>query len=115
MRDFEMTRGTENVGKVKPLHGAGRSPIFLVRLILVSAHRFLSRCAHWIGEAPHLDLLETLLSLGFDATEIDSPHAQDWPMPCSPNWGTYDIAPDPFFVDYLSMLCRGNQGKSPRI
>lgn len=65
----------------------------------------------WIGEGPHLELLGLLLSLGFDATMIDSPQAQEWPEPCSPNWWAEDIAPDPFFVEYQSMLLRDNQGK----
>ncbi|KAH6671228.1 ankyrin repeat-containing domain protein [Halenospora varia] len=85
MLDFGMTRGTQN-------------------------QRFLSRCAMWIGEGPHLELLGLLLSLGFDATMIDSPQAQEWPEPCSPNWWAEDIAPDPFFVEYQSMLLRDNQG-----
>ncbi|WJG35726.1 uncharacterized protein FOBCDRAFT_186319, partial [Fusarium oxysporum Fo47] len=83
MGEFKMTRGTEH-------------------------SRFLSRCAGWIGEAPHLELLEILLNLGFDAAEID---IHDWPEPCSPDWFVPDIAPDPFFIEYLGLLCKDNQGK----
>ncbi|KAM5522492.1 hypothetical protein FOXYSP1_16383 [Fusarium oxysporum f. sp. phaseoli] len=76
MGEFGMTRGTENSS-------------------------FLSDCAHWIGEAPHLELLEILLDLGFNAAEIDIHH---WPEPCSPDWFAPDIAADPFFVEYLRLL-----------
>ncbi|EGU72957.1 hypothetical protein FOXB_16545 [Fusarium oxysporum f. sp. conglutinans Fo5176] len=76
MGEFEMTRGTETP-------------------------TFLSNCAHWIGEAPHLELLEILLDLGFNAAEIDIHH---WPEPCSPDWFAPDIAADPFFVEYLRLL-----------
>ncbi|KAH7011068.1 hypothetical protein EDB80DRAFT_890962 [Ilyonectria destructans] len=81
MSEFEMTRGTNKLS-----------------------------CAEWIGEGPHLDWLQHLLDLKYDATVVDSPTAQDWPQPCSPNWIAEDIAPDPFFIEYLGLLCRDNQG-----
>ncbi|KAF5652102.1 nacht and ankyrin domain protein [Fusarium sp. NRRL 25303] len=84
MGEFEITRGTET-------------------------STFLSQCAHWIGEAPHLELLEILLGLGFSAAEID---IHDWPEPCSPDWFAPDIAEDPFFIEYLQLLCKDNQGKN---
>ncbi|SCO00523.1 uncharacterized protein FFB20_11240 [Fusarium fujikuroi] len=62
---------------------------------------FLSQCAHWIGEAPHLELLEILLGLGFNAAEIN---IHDWPEHCSPDWFAPDIAEDPFFIEYLQLL-----------
>jgi hypothetical protein len=58
-----------------------------------------------------MELLEILLDLGFDATVIDSPHVQDWPEPSSPDWIAEYLTPDPFFVEYQSMLLRDNQGK----
>jgi hypothetical protein len=75
--------------------------------------RFLARCAKWIGRGPHLQLLEILLDLGFDATLIDSPHTQDWPEPFLTDcrWDGPDLMPDPFFIEYQSMLLRDNQGK----
>ncbi|KAH8666272.1 hypothetical protein BGZ61DRAFT_538455 [Ilyonectria robusta] len=82
MGEFKMTRGTEH-------------------------SRFLSHCAGWIGEGPHLELLEILLHLDFEAAEID---IHDWPKPCSPDWWAPDIAPDPFFVEYLGLLSQNNQG-----
>ncbi|KAF8855102.1 hypothetical protein BDZ45DRAFT_805312 [Acephala macrosclerotiorum] len=85
MREFGMTRGTQSA-------------------------RFLARCAKWIREGPHLGLLKILFDLGFDATVIDSPHAQDWPEPFSPGSPTEGLARDPFFVEYQSMLLRDNQG-----
>ena len=39
--------------------------------------------------------------------EVDS---SSWPMPCSPNWISESCTPDPFFIEYLRMLCDGNQG-----
>jgi hypothetical protein len=75
------------------------------------SYRFLARCANWVGEGPHLQLLEILLELGFDASLVDSPHAQDWPEPSSPNWWAEGLTPDPFFVEYQSMLLRDNQGR----
>lgn len=76
-------------------------------------YRFLTSCAKWIGDAPHLELLEVLLDLGFDATLIDSPHARDWPEPSSPSWFAEVETPDPFFVQYQSMLLKDNQGRLP--
>ncbi|TVY80660.1 putative ankyrin repeat protein [Lachnellula suecica] len=67
-------------------------------------------CAKWIGEGPHLHLLEILLDLGLDPTLIDSPHKKDWPEPSSPDWFAEDIAPDPFFIEYQTMLLKDNQG-----
>lgn len=69
--------------------------------------RFLTRCAKWIGEGPHLDLLEELMHLDFDAGEVE---AQKWPEPCSPNWRSESVTSDPFFVEYISILCKDNQG-----
>ncbi len=72
----------------------------------LASYSFLARCAHWIGRSPHLELLDVLLSLGFDATLIDSPHARDWPEPMK--WRVELFAPDPFFIDYEGMLLKGN-------
>ncbi|KAF4856237.1 Serine/threonine-protein kinase TNNI3K [Colletotrichum siamense] len=69
--------------------------------------RFLTRCAKWIGEGPHLDLLEELMHLDFDAGEVET---QEWPEPCSSNWRSESVTPDPFFVEYISILCKDNQG-----
>jgi hypothetical protein len=86
--------------------------IFQAELIVPRVSgRFLSRCAKWIGEGPHLELLEILLELDFDATVIDSPLAQNWPAPSSPDWIAEGLAPDPFFVEYQKLLLRNNQGR----
>ncbi|EFQ25667.1 uncharacterized protein GLRG_00811 [Colletotrichum graminicola M1.001] len=82
MQEFKMSKGTERPG-------------------------FLSLCAKWIGEGPHIDLLETLFTLGFDATVADT---QNWPEVSSPNWRSEGMTPDPFFLEYISMLCKDNQG-----
>jgi len=81
-------------------------------IFLCASYRFLARCAEWIGEGPHLELLKILLGLGFDATVIDSPHAMDWPEPCLPDWIAEGFTPDPFFIEYQGMLLKDNQGKS---
>ncbi|KAG9254348.1 uncharacterized protein F5Z01DRAFT_723527 [Emericellopsis atlantica] len=81
--DFEMTRGVEHP-------------------------RFLIKCAQLIGEGPHLGLLESLLSLGIDLPEVAG---NDWPAPCSPNWISESLTPDPFFIEYLDLLRKNNQGK----
>jgi hypothetical protein len=44
-----------------------------------------------------MDLLQLLVDFGFDANNIDSPLFGLWPMPCSPDWFSEALAPDPFF------------------
>ncbi|KAL4747079.1 hypothetical protein BDW72DRAFT_197078 [Aspergillus terricola var. indicus] len=72
--------------------------------------RFLVQCAKWIGEGPHLDLLEAILACGFDPGFIESPVYEEWPSPCSPNWWAEELAPDPFFIDYLALLANASPG-----
>ncbi|KAK4121634.1 hypothetical protein N657DRAFT_647819 [Parathielavia appendiculata] len=67
---------------------------------------FLAKCAGWIGEGPHLDLLDAILDCGFDPTAINSPRWEQWPQSCSPNWIAGEHTPDPFFVEYLATLVR---------
>lgn len=57
-----------------------------------------------------MPLLQNLLHLGFDAPEVD---AQDWPQPCSLNWISEEFTPDPFFIEYITLLCKDNQGSFP--
>jgi hypothetical protein len=47
-------------------------------------------------------LLDDLLYFRFDASEIEAPLFSHWPRPCSPNWYAAEIAPDPFFIDWIS-------------
>ncbi|KDN67256.1 hypothetical protein CSUB01_10268 [Colletotrichum sublineola] len=82
MQDFKMSKGTERPG-------------------------FLPLCAQWIGEGPHIYLLETLLTLGFDATVAET---QNWPELSSPDWWLARLTPDPFFVEYISIICKHNPG-----
>jgi hypothetical protein len=56
----------------------------------------------WIGEGPHMDLLNDLLCFRFDVSEIEAPSFSLWPQPCSPNWYGAGITPDPFFIDWIS-------------
>jgi len=72
---------------------------------------FLTTCAKWIGEGPHLVLLSDVLRCGFDPTAVDSPLWKDWPRPCSPGWVSEEVTPDPFFVQYLSMLVKDDPGR----
>ncbi|KAM7190127.1 hypothetical protein V8F20_009857 [Naviculisporaceae sp. PSN 640] len=77
---------------------------------------FLTTCARWIGEGPHLDLLDAILECGFDTTTVHSPLWEQWPASCSPNWISEQYTPDPFFVEYLATLVKDNphfSGSSP--
>jgi len=65
-------------------------------------------CATWIGEGPHLDLLDAILEYGFNPTTVHSPLWEQWPASCSPNWWSELDTPDPFFVEYLAMLVKDN-------
>ncbi|KAK2018716.1 ankyrin [Colletotrichum eremochloae] len=82
MQDFKMSKGTERPG-------------------------FLPLCAHRILEGTHMHLLETLLTLGFDATVADT---QNWPDLSAPDWLIGKFTPDPFFVEYISIICKHNPG-----
>ncbi|CAI6092185.1 unnamed protein product [Clonostachys chloroleuca] len=85
MREFGITRGRDDV-------------------------RFLTQCATWIGEGPHLPLLNELLDYGFDVNRLSCPNVLDWPQPCSPNWISEEQTRDPFFIKYISILCEQSQG-----
>lgn len=74
-------------------------------------YRFLIKCASWIGEGRHLDLLNIVLELGFDPTGADSPLFRDWPSACSPDWISEEVTPDPFFLEYLATIATENPGK----
>ncbi|KXH41656.1 hypothetical protein CNYM01_09833 [Colletotrichum nymphaeae SA-01] len=84
MQEFGMTKGTDSVA-------------------------FLVQCAKWIGEGPHLYLLEFLLDLGYDVSGVVGDF-QDWPALSSPNWISEAITPDPFFIEYFKIVCIHNQG-----
>lgn len=57
-----------------------------------------------------MDLLQLLVDFGFDANNIDSPLFGLWPMPCSPDWFSEALAPDPFFIDYIAILVKTDPG-----
>ncbi|KAI1409926.1 hypothetical protein F5Y13DRAFT_203068 [Hypoxylon sp. FL1857] len=76
---------------------------FNMRLGLDSL-KILYKSASWIGEGPHLSLLDTLLAVGLDPMDLPSPHWKQWPTPCSPDWRAAEEAPDPFFLEYISTL-----------
>ncbi|KAH8753749.1 ankyrin repeat-containing domain protein [Hyaloscypha sp. PMI_1271] len=82
----------------------------------INTQRLLYQSIKWIGEGPHMILLESLIQSGFDVSEIEAPSFALWPQPCSPNWIALDITPDPFFVDWISMnlkICPGFAGMNP--
>lgn len=51
-----------------------------------------------------MELLATVLKHGFEPSAINPPAADEWPSPCSPNWISEASTPDPFFVDYFSLI-----------
>ncbi|KAL7622449.1 hypothetical protein AAE478_007954 [Parahypoxylon ruwenzoriense] len=71
---------------------------------------FLVRCAGWIGEGWHLELLNTILEYGFDPTMIDSPLFERWPTSCNPDWFCELVTPDPFFIEYIATIVRDHHG-----
>lgn len=68
-------------------------------------------CVHWIGEANHFDALEAILDSGFDPTSINSLHVTEWPAPSNPNWLSEEHVHDAFYVEYLAIICKNNQGE----
>ncbi|KAK7460241.1 hypothetical protein Landi51_00489 [Colletotrichum acutatum] len=84
MQDFKMTKGTDSAA-------------------------FLVKCAKWIGEGPHLDLLAILIDLGYDISGVVGDFC-DWPALSSPNWISERLTPDPFFIEYFRIVCEHNQG-----
>ncbi|KAK1454927.1 hypothetical protein CMEL01_03687 [Colletotrichum melonis] len=74
MREFRMNKGTES-------------------------KTFLDRCASWAKYGLHLDLLDTLLSLGYSATEGNF---QEWPEPFEQ---LRRRTSDPFLMKYIKDLC----------
>ncbi len=76
---------------------------------------FLVQCAKWIGEGPHLDLLQTILAYGYDTTAIEASHFDQWPEMCSTNWISLCHTPDPFFISYIGMILEKSPSKYPFI
>ncbi|KAH9208152.1 ankyrin repeat-containing domain protein, partial [Leptodontidium sp. 2 PMI_412] len=82
----------------------------------INTKSLLYRSVNWIGEGPHMILLEELIRSGFDVSEIEAPSFAMWPLPCSPDWLALDRTPDPFFVDWISKNlenCPGFAGMNP--
>ncbi|KAJ5519890.1 hypothetical protein N7463_000343 [Penicillium fimorum] len=71
----------------------------------------LIKCAAWIGEGRHLDLLDSILESGFDPSMTDSPPLKKWPAPCSPDWISEEFTQDPFFLEYLATLLKACPGE----
>lgn len=73
----------------------------------------LLMCAKWIGEGPHMAMLETLLGLKIDPGDFDSSLFQnEWPESCNPGWQSEALTPDPMFVKFIGECVRRSQGSS---
>lgn len=60
----------------------------------------------------HTHLMNRLLKLGFDPSEIEVPTFSEWPKECSPMpAGYYSVHDDSFFVDWISEGLRVSPGK----
>jgi hypothetical protein len=74
-------------------------------------NRLHLKCAWWIGEGRHLDLLKMNLHCGFNPSGTDSPLFQKWPSPCSPNWISEESTKDSFFIEFPTILSIDNPGE----
>ena len=64
----------------------------------------------WIGEGPHLGLLEELLSLGIDPCDAGVQLCTSWPRPCNPSWQCPGTIEDPFYVEAINLLTVADLG-----
>jgi hypothetical protein len=64
----------------------------------------------WIGEGPHMALLEDLIALEVDPLEAGVNLFASWPRPCSQNWRCVGITPDPFFIEAMTLLFSKDPG-----
>ncbi|KAJ3465032.1 hypothetical protein MRS44_005690 [Fusarium solani] len=71
---------------------------------------FLANCASWSHKSAHVVLLETALESGFDPTAIDSPQFGEWSQPYSSYMPLSQWVLDPFFLQFLTLVCKNNQG-----
>ncbi|KAH6724452.1 hypothetical protein BKA61DRAFT_649362 [Leptodontidium sp. MPI-SDFR-AT-0119] len=74
----------------------------------------LINCSRWKGTGPwrtgldnhsgaHNQLLNRLLALGFDPSEVEPPSLYSWPKECSPMpSGEWNLGHDPFFIDWIA-------------
>jgi hypothetical protein len=69
----------------------------------------------WIGEGPHMELLETILPRNDNAlVDLSKQSAflfQNWPEACSFDWQSIKITPDPFFIDAVSLAINHDSGE----
>jgi len=68
-------------------------------------------CAGWIGEGPHMAMLNELLSHGLCPDVLDTSAADAWPQLCSPDWLAPNIAPDPTFIEWTRQCLLIEPGK----
>ncbi|GIZ46847.1 hypothetical protein CKM354_000995600 [Cercospora kikuchii] len=78
--------------------------------IVLRNPRLLHRCAKWIGEGPHMDMLLSLLYFGLDPGCLDASLFQDWPQLCSPAWFAEQFAPDPMFIEFMQKCLQRQPG-----
>lgn len=73
--------------------------------------RLLYHVATWIGEGPHLDMLDCVLELGLEPGALDATYFQKWPAFSNPNWLDETIIPDPFGIDFLRQCLQKEPGQ----
>ncbi|ORY18941.1 hypothetical protein BCR34DRAFT_258918 [Clohesyomyces aquaticus] len=85
---------------------------FMSEEVLIKSERLLLYAIRWIGEGPHIPLLETILPRNgrplVDPMEAHPSLFQQWPTAFDPNWISLYHTPDPFFVEALSLFVNQN-------
>jgi hypothetical protein len=77
--------------------------------------RLLLYALRWIGEGPHVELLETILPRNGNTLVDPSKQSaflfQNWPAACSFDWFAKEVAPDPFFIDAIALNVNHDSGE----
>ncbi|KAF2719030.1 hypothetical protein K431DRAFT_305472 [Polychaeton citri CBS 116435] len=72
--------------------------------------KLLRVCFSWIGEGPHMELLEDLLSMGMEPTAVHPQLFTGWPGLSSPGWISECNTEDPFGIDFIRRCLRVSSG-----
>jgi hypothetical protein len=92
--------------------------------LTMSPARILQCSSRWKGlggwrtgygyhSAAHTHLMNKLISLGLDPSEVEALSLQDWPKECSPMPdGEYKLYDDLFFVEWMSEGVKVCPGKT---
>ena len=73
--------------------------------------RLLLRCAEWLGEGPHMDMLDTLIRSGIDPDYFHADLYKRWPSLPWATWGSEGIVRDPMFVEWISICLKNTPGR----